>query len=196
MTEPKSKSRARLSARDMSLAAIFVALITAGCFIRVPLPVIPFTLQFFFTTLAGMMLGPRLGAISVATYVALGLLGLPVFTAGGGPAYVLQPSFGYLLGFILGAWLTGRVAFGGAPSMRRLVAAALAGMAVVYALGLVYVWLISHFYLGNNMSLWSLLLYGFFLAAPGDAALSFLAAAVALRLQPTLARLQRKSSSQ
>lgn len=192
MIEPKTEPRIRLSARDMSLAAIFVALITAGCFIRVPLPVIPFTLQFLFTTLAGMILGPRLGTISVATYVALGLLGLPVFTAGGGPAYVLQPSFGYLLGFILGTWLTGRVTFSGTPSMRRLVAAALAGMAVVYALGLVYVWLISHFYLGTNMSLWSLFLYGFFLAAPGDVMLSFLAAAVALRLKPALARHQTK----
>ena len=85
--------------RNQILCAIFTALIAIGAFIRIPVPVVPFTLQFLFTTLAGVLLGSRLGATSVILYIVLGLLGVPVFAEGGGPGYILKPSFGYLPGF-------------------------------------------------------------------------------------------------
>ncbi|MCB5624660.1 biotin transporter BioY, partial [Bifidobacterium animalis] len=64
-----------------------------------------FTLQFFFVLLAGILLGPKLGALAVLLYVVIGLLGLPIFAAGGGLAYIVRPSFGYLIGFIAGAYV-------------------------------------------------------------------------------------------
>ena len=88
---------------------MFTALITAGAYIRIPVPICPFTLQFLFTTLAGIILGKNKGAAATALYVILGLAGLPVFTGGGGIGYVLQPSFGYILGFIAGAFVTGLI---------------------------------------------------------------------------------------
>ena len=103
-----SISNRRLSTRELTMTALFVTLITAGAFIRVPLPNCPFTLQILFTTLAGIILGSRLGAISVGIYIILGLIGVPVFTSGGGPGYVLQPTFGYLIGFMVGAYVVGR----------------------------------------------------------------------------------------
>ena len=66
-----------------------------------------FTLQFFFVLLAGILLGSKLGALAVLLYVVIGLLGLPIFAAGGGLAYIVEPSFGYLIGFIAGAYVTG-----------------------------------------------------------------------------------------
>ena len=75
--------------RNHILCAIFTALIAIGAFIRIPVPVVPFTLQFLFTTLAGVLLGSRLGATSVVLYIALGLLGVPVFAEGGGPGYMV-----------------------------------------------------------------------------------------------------------
>lgn len=57
------------------LCGIFSALIAVGAFLRVPVPLVPFTLQLFFVTMAGFVLGPRLGAVSALVYVALGLLG-------------------------------------------------------------------------------------------------------------------------
>ena len=54
-----SGSRRRITIRDMVMCALFTALITAGAFIKIPVPVVPFTLQFLFTMLAGLLMGGR-----------------------------------------------------------------------------------------------------------------------------------------
>ena len=66
-----------------------------------------FYITIFFVLLAGILLGSKLGALAVLLYVVIGLLGLPIFAAGGGLAYIVRPSFGYLIGFIAGAYVTG-----------------------------------------------------------------------------------------
>ena len=96
--------------RNMILCALFAALIAVGAFIKIPVPVVPFTLQYLFTMLSGLMLGSKWGLAAVGIYIALGLAGLPVFAQGGGIGYVLQPSFGYIIGFALGAFVTGLIA--------------------------------------------------------------------------------------
>ena len=93
----------------MVLCGVFTTLIAVGAFIKVPIPVVPFTLQFLFTMLAGLLLGGRKGALSVGVYILLGLVGLPVFAEGGGFWYILKPSFGYIIGFILGSYVTGKM---------------------------------------------------------------------------------------
>lgn len=93
--------------RDIVFCGLFIALITLGTFIRIPIGNDFYTLQFLFTLLAGLVLGPRLGALAVGAYVLLGLLGVPVFASGGGPGYLAQPTFGYLVGFIVQAWFCG-----------------------------------------------------------------------------------------
>lgn len=172
-----------LSVREMVLFSFFTALIAAGAFIRIPLAVCPFTLQLLFTTLAGLLLGGKRGALAVGVYILLGLIGLPVFTSGGGPAYVLQPTFGYLPGFAAGAWLTGYlVRRTAAPSFRRLCTAAFAGLALVYFCGIVYLALINALYLGTPLALSTLIFYCIVLALPGDIFLCLLAAFLARRL--------------
>ncbi len=88
------------------------------------------------------MLGPWRGAASQAVYLTAGLVGLPVFAGGGGPHSLLKPSFGYLLGFVAGAWLAGRLA-GSGPGLtfRRALAATYAGMAAIYAAGVLGLYL-------------------------------------------------------
>lgn len=99
-----------LTTKKITYCAIFTALITIGAFIQIPVPFMDyFTLQFFFVLLAGILLGSKLGALAVLLYVVIGLLGLPIFAAGGGLAYIVRPSFGYLIGFIAGAYVTGWV---------------------------------------------------------------------------------------
>lgn len=92
--------------QSLTYCSLFTALIAAGAFIKIPVPVVPFTLQFLFTTLAGLLLGAKRGFISVAAYMVLGLAGLPIFSAGGGFWYIFQPSFGYIIGFCIGTFVT------------------------------------------------------------------------------------------
>lgn len=177
------------SSLDLVRCAFFCVLIIVGAFIKVPIPVLPFTLAFLMTSLAGLLLGSKWGAMSVALYVALGLFGLPVFVGGGGLGYVMQPTFGYLIGYIAATWLTGRIAppTKGSTYGRRLFAC-LAGLVVLYGIGMAYLYILSNYVLGTPMAFGALILYCFVLSAPGDIALCFAAASLAKRLLPIVNR--------
>lgn len=173
--------------KNMILCAMFVALIAMGAFIKIPVPVVPFTLQYLFTMLAGLLLGGKKGCLAVGIYILLGLIGLPIFAQGGGIGYIFQPSFGYIIGFAVGAFVTGVIAnHKNRPSFLRLLAADFAGLLIVYLLGMVYYYLISAFYLGNPIGLWPLFLYCFILAVPGDIILCIMGAFLGERLIPII----------
>lgn len=173
--------------KNRILCALFVALIAVGAFLKIPVPVVPFTLQFLFTMLAGLLLGARWGAAAVGIYILVGLIGFPVFAQGGGLGYVFQPSFGYILGFAAGAYVTGIVAHRSRrPGYGRLLAANFAGLGVVYLFGLVYYYFISHLYLHHPIAVGTLLLYGFLLAVPGDIVLCIVGAVLGKRLIPLI----------
>ena len=147
----------KITTKDMIMCALFTALIAVGAFIKVPVPVVPFTLQFLFTMLAGLIMGGRLGAISVGLYAVLGLVGLPIFAEGGGIWYVLKPSFGYIIGFALGSLVTGlMVEKQKNLTMGRLLAANFTGLAIVYACGMIYYYIICNFVIGTPIAFWPL----------------------------------------
>lgn len=182
----------KLTHRELILTALFAALAAIGAFIRIPTPYVNLTFQLFFTTMAGLVLGPRLGPLSVALYVLIGLIGLPVFTQGGGPGYIFQPTFGYLLGFILGTYITARIAHAvPRPGFGRLLTACLAGLVAVYVLGVIYLYWINTAVLGHVLSLPRLLTAALLLPLPGDIGLSFGAAGIARRLWPLIRRTNR-----
>jgi len=123
--------------RSVVLVALFAALTAVGAFVRIPLPTGgPFTLQVPAVLLAGVLLGPARGAASQAAYLACGLLGLPVFASGGGPGYVLVPTFGFLVGFVPGALVAGAVAGDIRRSgSARVLAGMVLGIAAIYLVG-------------------------------------------------------------
>ena len=157
-----------MSARKLVYTALFAVLTAVGAFLRIPLGVSSITLQFLFTAMAGVLLGPACGALSQGVYVALGLIGLPIFTAGGGFGYVLQPTFGFLLGLIPAAAIIGAIS-GKSTSPLRIALACAAGLAALYAVGVPYMALILNGYMGKNMSLSALLWAGMIPFLPGDA---------------------------
>lgn len=174
-----------MKARKLVYVSLFAALTAAGAFLRLPLGVVSVTAQFLITAMAGAILGGKWGAVSQAVYVALGLLGLPIFTMGGGFGYVLQPTFGFLLGLIPAAYLIGRIA-GEHTTPRRMALACLAGLTLLYAVGLPYMALILNGYLHSGFSFGKLLMLGCVPFLPFDAVKVIFAAIVCPVIQRRL----------
>lgn len=187
----KAVAGRKISTQDMVLCGVFTTLIAIGAFIKVPVPVVPFTLQFLFTMLAGLLLGGRKGALSVGVYILLGLAGLPVFAEGGGFWYILKPSFGYLLGFMMAAYVTGRmVERKGRLSTGLVMAVNFLGLFIVYAAGMIYYYVICNYVIDTPIALGPLFLYCFVLAVPGDICLCILAAILTVRVKPVFDRMR------
>lgn len=157
-----------MTLRKLMLTALMATLTVIGAFLRIPVGSSSFTLQFFFTAMSGVLLGAKYGALSQAVYVLLGLVGLPVFIAGGGPGYVLQPTFGFALGMIPAAAVIGTLTFR-RSGVWRLVGACCAGLAVLYLVGLPYMHWILAAYLQREWTLRQTLLGGMVVFLPWDA---------------------------
>lgn len=154
-----------MKTRQLLLCALFAALTAASVFLpKVPIPGTPlmFTFQTFFVFLAGLLLEARYALISQAVYMALGLIGLPVFMSGGGLSYVLEPSFGFIIGFCVSAFLISllvrkqliklRGANARTKAILILKAAlyALASLVAMYVIAVIYMYLIYSLYLDQS----------------------------------------------
>lgn len=98
-----------MKSRKYVFTALFSAIISAGCFIAIPLPGgVPVTVQNLFSILAGGILGSFYGALSVLVWMIIGAAGIPVFAnAHGGLAIILGPTGGYMWGYMLGSLFLG-----------------------------------------------------------------------------------------
>ncbi len=159
----------------------FIAFTALGAFVRIPLPFtpVPITLQTFFVLLAGALLGKRLGTLSQLGYVFLGSLGLPIFAgATGGLIPLFGPTGGYLLGFILAAYIIGKVlSIREKASFGWVVLAMAIGSLIIYLLGAIQLALFAH--LGVRKALF----LGVVPFIPGDALKLFAAASLYYKLQ-------------
>jgi len=130
----------KLKALDLTLASMFVGLMAIGANITALVPFmviggIPITLQTFFAILAGIILGSRLGAISMTVYALVGLAGVPVFAQfSAGFSTLISPTFGFILSFILTAYVAGKVVKNN-RSLAAFISAALAGLFINYVVG-------------------------------------------------------------
>ena len=167
------------------LTALFTALTAVGAFFKIPFALAAISLQFLFTAMAGILLGAGYGALSQLVYVLIGLVGVPIFALGGGFSYVLQPTFGFLLGLIPSAFVIGKLAKRPLTFWRTALAM-LAGLSVLYAVGVPYLALIANAYLGKGLTFWQVLKNGMLIYLPGDllkiAFGSFLCVAITRRL--------------
>ena len=175
-----------MNTRTLTRTALFAALTAAGAFIRVPLGYSSITLQFFFTAMAGCLLGPVWGPVSQDVYLALALNGLPIFTQGGGLTYLLQPTCGFLIGLIPAAWVIGLLTAHRPPHPVRTALACLAGLTVLYAVGLPYMAVILNQYMGKAMGFSAILWAGMLPFLPGDMLKIAVTAALAPLLQKRL----------
>ena len=172
----------RLKIKEIILCALFIALITAGTFIKIPVGADVYTLQFLFTLLAGLILGAKLGTFAVGTYVIMGLIGVPVFAMGGGLGYILQPTFGYLIGFVLQAWFCGKyVRRLEQLSFLKVLGVNVAGMVIVYLIGISWFYVISNYVIEAPIAAWAAIFYCGILQFPPDLLLCIVAARLSIR---------------
>ena len=164
----------------MAQAAVMAAVTAVLAQVAIPLPgtPVPVTLQVLGVLLTGLVLPPRQALVSMAVYVALGAVGLPVFAGGrGGWQSLVGPTGGYLWGFILAA---GLVAALRGPGGIRDWLAALAGVACIYLLGAVQLQAVT------GWSWERVLVAGVLPFVPWDAVKGIIAAAAAPRLRRAL----------
>ncbi len=171
----------------LTMSSLFAILTAIGAQIRIPFPFVPLTLQTFLVFLSGLILGPVAGAVSQAAYVVMGLLGLPVFAGGGGLHYIFHPTFGFLAGFVPGAWIAGkmtrRIRTG---NMWTYVPACTAATAVIYICGLSVLYFNLNFIAGKSLSFGSIIRMGLLPFIPGDLFKIFGAAFLAAKVLPVL----------
>ena len=165
------------STKNLVLCALFAALISIGTHIKIPTPLLPLTLQTLFVVLSGLVLGKKYGAISVCVYVIAGLIGLPVFTGS-----AANPTFGYIIGFIPGSWISGYIAERYRPCFITWFIGAVIGIAVIYAFGIPYYYFMSKWYIGNELGAKTLLMSFILMPMPGDIAKSLIAGLIVKRL--------------
>ncbi len=174
------------------LAALFASLTAVGAWLKVPLPTgVPLSLQTFFVLLAGGVLGARYGALSQLLYLATGLLGAPVFAEGGGLAYIVRPTFGYLLSYPAAALIVGLLVQRLSSSAPKFWAFALAnGTAAVAVLlfGVGYLYVHLRYFAASPLPLKGVLWAGAIVFLPGELLKVLLAAELQVRLRPALAR--------
>ena len=179
------KDKIKIVAADIAECAIFVALMVAGAYVQIPFYPVALTFQTVISVLAGLLLGWKKGMASMAVYCFMGLVGVPVFSAGGGIFYVLKPSFGYIIGFIVSALAGGLIVSGGRYSFKRCLVAALVAFVANYAVGVPYFAIAWKFFL-NGTGLGAAMVTYNLVYMPKDLVLSVLAAMLAYRVAPYL----------
>jgi biotin transport system substrate-specific component len=158
----------------------FIVLMSLGAFVRLPLPFtpVPLTLQTFFVLLSASLLGSTLGGLAQAGYIFLGVSGLPVFAeAGSGLSYLIGPTAGYLLGFVLATLWLGRFIKYAQNSLLSAFAILCAADLIILSCG--SIWLKFIF----NYSFPQIILLGFIPFIPGDLLKAFLAGIIYLKLK-------------
>jgi len=168
------------SPRNLTYAAIFAALTAVGAWIKIPLPLVPFTMQVFFVVFAGLLLGSKLGLISQLIFIIIGLIGVPVFTNGGGIGYVFQPTFGYIIGFAVGAYVAGLIV----EKLKKnnfitYMIASLAAVFVIYLFGVPYLYVINAIFLAKPFTFMAAIKYGFLMSIAKDIASSIILCLIA-----------------
>lgn len=199
MTEQAIATKKKMTSVELAMCGLFVALVVIGAYIKIMIPIGPFavtfSLQFLFSLMAGLLMGPKKGGIALAVYLILGLIGLPVFAHGGGLGYILRPTFGFLIGFLGAAILSGLVK----KKLTRntfaaYLIAAFCGELIYYLFGLIYYYIFFNYVItdGGVIGVNELLVVWCFSTFVPDFCLAVLAAFLSKRLAPFMPQSMRQ----
>lgn len=174
----------------LTLSALFCTLICIGSFIRIPMPnLMPITLQTFFVLLTGLVLTVKASALATVTYMALGLIGLPIFSGGGGLGYVLMPNFGFIIGFVISSVIISIII----EKLKKRTfwqyfAISLLGVLIIYIIGILYFAFITNVYNKSDYSAIWFIQTVFLPFLPKEIICSLLASIVAYKIKPYITK--------
>jgi len=172
MVNKSSFDAARL--RSLADIAIFAALVVIGAKLSFSFPFtpVPVTAQVLFVLLAGLVLGARKGFLALLVYLVLGAAGLPVFSKGGGLAYLMGPTGGFLLSFPLAAAAAGAVYRRFGKTVLGAALGCLAGLVLIYVFGALQLAIVMKkgFYAALTLAVFPFVLADLFKAALAVAA--------------------------
>ena len=169
--------------RMVVLASLMAALTAVGAYIYVPIGPVPIILSTLFVILSGLLLGSRWGLTSMALYLLVGAIGLPVFAGGkGGFAHFMGPTGGYLFGYLLAAWITGFISERSRGRMILDILAVIIGSLALYALGVPWLKMVT------QMSWTKALMVGVLPFLIGDAIKASVVLILARSVRPILKR--------
>jgi len=148
---------------DLTFGAMFVCLMAIGANIAVWFPMlavpiggasVPLSLQTFFAILAGLMLGRKLGSISMITYTLVGIAGVPVFAGlQGGPMAIISPTGGFIISFIFVAYFVGLIVdLHKKQSFPYYLIASIVGLICNYGIGVTYMYLAMNTWLNLEIT--------------------------------------------
>ena len=169
--------------RWIVLASLMAALTAVGAYIHVPIGPVPIVLSTLFVLLSGLLLGSHWGIVSMGVYLLVGVIGMPVFYGGkGGFAHFLGPTGGYLLGYLLAAWITGMISERSRGLLILDIFAVLIGSLVIYGVGVPWLKIVT------KMSWTKTLMVGIVPFLIGDAIKGSVAVILARSVRPILKR--------
>ena len=175
-----------MKTKVLTTSSLFVALTAICSQIQIPLPMVPINLALFAIYLAGTILGPKYGTLSIIAYVLLGGIGAPIFAGfTGGFSYIVGATGGYIVGYIFTALIVGLITKKFGYRWWTLVIAMVLGLAVCYILGTIWFMYVTSNSLAVSLS------YCVIPFLPGDVVKIMLAAVLTLRLRISLPELMR-----
>lgn len=137
-------SSTKSTTTDLAYIAVFAALIIVMAFVSIPVGTagVPIVMQNAMIILAGLILGGRRGFLATALFLLLGIVGIPVLAGGRSTLAALAgPTVGYLVGYLISAWVAGIIAYRSprakGPMTAIMIAAGIAGLAIQYICGVV-----------------------------------------------------------
>lgn len=149
----------KLSAYDITLVGMFAALMAIGANITSWAPFlqianVPLSMQPFFCILAGLLLGSRLGALSMTIYALIGIAGAPVFAQfNGGIGVIFESTGGFILSYIVTAYAVGKIIeLSKAKKLSTFLTASFLGIILIYIIGTTYMWLALNVWMNVPMS--------------------------------------------
>ena len=185
-----SKSNEKLSAyiKDIILIISFTMAMIISSYIKVPLFPVPFTMQTFVVVLSSFVIANRKACIPQIIYLLYGFTGAMVFSNGGGILYVFSPTFGYILGFVVMAYVISYMiekCNNVNMTLKRLIAIGSIGVIIQLSIGTSYLYVVSNTILDTNISIIDTVIKGSIIFLPYDILKVILAGIIAKQTPKT-----------